>query len=294
VGKLRIHTANWLTGGIHVLILYGAIHAESAAVWPYAMGAMSLVSFAAWIGNYRRLRHIADTPLSNIETAAQGYVEIAGDAEMPDGTPLVSKLSFTPCVWYQYEIYEKNSKNEWEMEDSGASSDLFIVRDRTGHCVVDPEGAEIVCSRDNTWTKGSYRYREWLLLPRERVYALGDFVTVGGANSELDLAADLRALLAEWKANNSELLKRFDLDRSGEIDLKEWELARRQALREVEAQHREIRQSVGTHVLRAPGDGRLFLLSNHTPAKLRSRFLLWAWAHAAIFLAAGAAAFALI
>ena len=173
VGQLRIHTANWLTGGIHVLILYGAIHAESAAVWPFALGAMSLVSFAAWIGNYRRLRHIADTPLSNIATAAQGYVEIAGIAEMPGGTPVISKLSLTPCVWYQYEVFEKNSKDEWVLEDSGASDDPFVIRDKGGHCVIDPDGAEIVCSRERTWTQGSYRYREWLLLPREQVYALG-------------------------------------------------------------------------------------------------------------------------
>ena len=139
-GQLRIHTANWLTGGIHVLILYGAIHAESAAVWPFALGAMSLVSFAAWIGNYRRLRHIADTPLSNIATAAQGYVEIAGIAEMPGGTPVISKLSLTPCVWYQYEVFGKNSKDEWTLEESGASDDPFIIRDKGGHCVIDPEG----------------------------------------------------------------------------------------------------------------------------------------------------------
>ena len=293
-GQLRIHTANWLTGGIHVLILYGAIHAESAAVWPFALGAMSLVSFAAWIGNYRRLRHIADTPLSNIATAAQGYVEIAGIAEMPGGTPVISKLSLTPCVWYQYEVFEKNSKDEWVLEDSGASDDPFVIRDKGGHCVIDPDGAEIVCSRERTWTQGSYRYREWLLLPREQVYALGDFVTVGGAHSDLDLAADVSALLTEWKNNQPELLKRFDLDRSGAIDLKEWELARRQAVREVEAQHREIRSSAGTNVLRAPSDGRLFLLCNDTPAKLRFKYSLWAWAHAAIFLVAAGATFALL
>ena len=291
---LRIHTANWLTGGVHVLILYGAIHAESAAVWPYALGLMSLVSFAAWIGNYRRLRHLTDTPLSNIATAAQGYVEIAGLAEMPGGTPIIAKLSFTPCVWYRYEMYEKSSKDEWQLEDAGASDEPFIIRDAGGHCVIDPEGAEIVCSGKRTWTQGSHRYTEWLLLPRQRVYALGEFVTVGGANSDLDLAADVSALLSEWKKNQPELLRRFDLDNSGEIDLKEWELARRQAVREVEAHHREIRMSAGTNLLRAPSDGRLFLLSSETPATVRWRYWLWAWAHAVIFLLAAAGTCALL
>ena len=291
---IRIHTANWLTGGVHVLILYGAVHAESAAVWPFALGLMSLVSFAAWIGNYRRLRHIADTPLSNIATAAQGYVEIAGLAEMPGGSPIRSKFSMTPCVWYQYELYEKSSRDEWHLEDSGTSSEPFIITDKGAQCVIDPEGAEVICAGKKTWTEGSYRYTEWLLLPQERIYALGDFVTIGGANSELDLAADVGALLAEWKKNQPELLRRFDLDRTGTLDLKEWELARRQAIREVEANHREIRLSPGTNVLRSPTDGRLFLLSNDTPRNIRFKFGLWAWAHAVIFIVAGAGLFALL
>ncbi|MEO8441397.1 MAG: hypothetical protein ABI547_02845 [Betaproteobacteria bacterium] len=291
---LRIHTANWLTGSVHVIILYGAVHAESAAVWPYALGLMSLVSFAAWIGNYRRLRHIADTPLSNIATAAQGYVEIAGRAEMPGGTPLTSKLSITPCVWYQYEVHEKSSKDEWNLQDFGISTEPFIIKDGGGRCVIDPEGAEVICARKKTWAQGSYRYTEWLLLPREQVYALGDFVTVGGANSDLDLAADVGELLAEWKKDHPELLRRFDLDHSGAIDLKEWELARRSAVREVEANHREIRMSAGTNVLRAPADGRLFLLSNETPANVRFKYALWAWAHAVIFIVAGGGMFALL
>ena len=292
--SFRIHTANWLTGGAHVIILYGAVHAESAAVWPYALGLMSLISFAAWIGNYRRLRHIADTPLSNIATAAQGYVEIAGLAEMPGGPSITSRLSITPCVWYQYEVYEKSSKDEWDLQDSGASTEPFIIKDAGGQCVIDPEGAEVICARKKTWTQGNYRYTEWLLLPREQVYALGDFVTIGGANSELDLAADVGALLAEWKKDRPELLRRFDLDRSGTIDLKEWELARRQAVREVEANHRAIRMSPGTNVLRAPVDGRLFLLSNDTPKNIRAKYELWAWAHAVIFIVAGGGMFALL
>jgi hypothetical protein len=292
-GWLRVHSANWLTGGVHCLILAAAAQSESAAIWPYALGLMSLVSFAAWIGNYRRLRQIADTPLSNIATAAQGYVEIAGRAEAPAGTPLLSRLTNLPCVWYHYEVYEKSSDDKWSLQDSGISDEPFVVRDASGQCVVDPEGAEVVCSRKQTWTQDTYRYVEWLLLAREQIYALGDFVTIGGAASELDLNADVGALLAEWKKNQPELLKRFDLNQDGTLDLKEWGLARRQAQREVEAQHREIRMRDGTHVLRAPADGRLFLVSNYLPAKLRLNYLLWAWAHAAIFVGAGGGAFAL-
>ena len=51
--------------------------------------------------------------------------------------------------------------------------------------------------------------------------------------------------------------------------------------------------SAGTNMLRVPADGRLFLLSNETPANIRFKYSLWAWAHAVIFIVAGAGMFAL-
>ncbi len=289
-GWLRIHFGNWLTGGVHFVILAMAAHAKSAAVWPYALAAMSLVSFAAWVGNYRRLRQIADTPTSNIATAAQGYVELSGRAQQPGGTPLVSRLTNLPCVWFRYEIYERSSNDRWSLEESGESDDPFVIKDTTGQCIVDPEGAEVVCSRKQTWTKDKYRYTEWLLLPQERIYALGEFVSLGGANSELDLNADVGTLLAQWKTSQPELLKRFDLSQDGALDVKEWELARRQARREVEAEHRDIRMSDATHVMRRPADGRLFIISNYLPDKLHRSYHLWSWAHIVIVFGAGTGA----
>jgi hypothetical protein len=290
----RLHSANWLTVNAHLVILIGAGQADSPAAWPYALCAMSLTSFVAWIGNYRRLRQIADTPASKIASAAQGYVELSGRAEQPGGLPIVSQLSGLPCVWYHYEIYEKGSKDEWVLKIKEDSEDPFVVRDATGQCIIDPEDAEVITSHDRTWTEGSLRYTERLLLPRDMVYALGEFTTLSGNESALDLDADVGELLAEWKKNQPELLRRFDLDKSGTIDLREWELARRQARREVEAQHREIRTRDGTHVLRKPRDGRLFLISNYLPEKLRNMYLLWSWVHVSIFLGTSGGAFALL
>ena len=289
-GVFGVQFGNWLTGGIHFGILVVAAQFNTAAVWPYALGAMAGISFAAWIGSYRRVRQISDTPTSNIASAAQGYAEITGRAEQPGGTPLRSKLTNLPCVWFRYEVYAKSSDDNWSLEESGDSDEPFTVKDTTGRCVIDPEGAEVICARKQTWTEGSRRYTEWLLLPQDRVYAIGDFVTIGGPDSELDLNADISAQLTEWKRRQPELLSRFDLNRDGAIDLREWELARREARREVEAQHREIRMRDGTHVLRKPRDGRLFLLSNYVPEKLRQKFLIWSWVHAGIFVGAGGSA----
>jgi len=290
----RSQSANWLTGGIHFLIFAAAAQSRSARAWPYALVAMACVSLAAWIANYRRMRQIADTPLSNIATAAQGYVEISGRAEAPSGVPLTSQLTNAVCVWFRYEVHEKSADDKWSLHDSGISDDPFLVNDASGQCIIDPANAEVICSRKQTWTSGSYRYTEWLLLPRDVIYALGDFVTLSTEYDSRDINADVGALLADWKTDQPQLLKRFDLNRDGKLDLNEWELARRQAIREVETAHRETQLNPGTHVLRAPGDGRLFLISNELPAKLRLRYQLWSWAHAAIFVGALGTAGALI
>ncbi len=291
--RFRVVAGNWLTGGFHVVILVIAAQAESAAVWPYALAAMSLLSFAAWIGNYRRLRHIADTPTSRVASAAQGYVELIGRADRLPGDTLASKLSQIPCAWYRYQIETRTSDDKWSHEESGESDDPFLLVDETGQCVIDPDGAEIVTSHRKAWTSGSHRYTEWLLLPQDRLYAIGAFATVGGANSHLDANADMGALLAEWKSDRPRLLHRFDRDRNGQLDLGEWELARRRARREIESRHGEIRATAGTHWLRAPADGRLFLISNHLPDKLHRIYHIWSWVHIVIFFGAGSAAFLL-
>ena len=290
---LRFRSANWLTGGAHFVIVAVAAQADSAAVWPYALASMSLVSFAAWIANYRRYRYIVDTPTSRVASAAQGYVELSGRAaQLPDAA-LLTRFRQLPCVWYRYQVEEKDSDNKWSVKDAGESDDPFLLIEATGQCVIDPEHAEVVTSHVETWTDGDYRYNEWLLLPQDRIYALGEFSTIGGTGATLDFDGDVGALLAEWKKNHPRLRERFDLNRDNSIDAMEWALARRQAQREVERQHQEMRASSDVNLMRKPADGRLFLLSNQLSEKLILRYHLWSWVHIVIFLGAGGCSVAL-
>lgn len=149
---------------------------------------------------------------------------------------------------------------------------------------MDPDHAEVVTTHKRRWRQGDYRHTEWVLLQHEILYGIGQFSTVGGANSDLNLNRDVSELLAEWKTNRPALLERFDLDGDGEIGEDEWLLARAQAQREVRQRHREIRTRPGTHILHKPGDGRLFLLSNIVPEKLARRYKLWALAHLIAFV----------
>ncbi len=282
-----MHQPGWLSGAIHFVIIAIAFQAESGEVWPYALLAMSAVSFFAWVANYRRYRHIHDLPTSKVASAAQGYVELFGRTELLPGELLVSRLSRTPCCWFSFEIEEKGSDDKWKTLDSGTSVAHFFLVDDTGQCVVSPEGAEVLTHHHKVWEQLDRRFTEWLLLPKSVVYAIGEFSTTTAAAGEE--RADVGALLAEWKQNKREMRERFDLDRDGRISMKEWELARLQARREVRTRQAEVRsRSVeGVHILRKPGDGRLFLLANELPDKIGSRYRYWSWAHFVLFLGAG-------
>jgi len=143
-----------------------------------------------------------------------------------------------------------------------------------------------------SWEELDRRYTEWLLLPKSVMYAIGEFSTIAAAAVTAgDERADVGALLAQWKANQKELNARFDLDRDGKVSMKEWELARLQARREVRRREADVqsRSVEGVNLLRKPADGRLFLLANELPDKIGSRYRFWSAVHFVIFLGAGSA-----
>ena len=287
---LRSGYANHITSAGHLVLLLIALKIGEAMAWLGALALIAAISFIAWAANLTRNRAIADTPTSKIGSAAQGYAEIYGRA-CPDAEFLASgKQGSLPCIWYRYITYRKTADNKWQEIARGISDSIFGVDDGSGRVLVDPERAEVVASHRHTWYEGDYKHVEEQLYPSDSIYVLGDFATLGGTNGDFDLKQDVAELLAEWKNNRPALLARFDLDRDGEIDLKEWELARRAAQREVEAQHRELRSQPGVHVLRAPADGRHFLIANLSPQQLKRRFVWWGWFHLLVFLSAGGAA----
>jgi hypothetical protein len=288
----KLHQPGWLSGGIHFFIVAGAIHAESAEVWPYALTAMAVVSFCAWAANYRRYRQIHDLPTSKVASAAQGYVELSGKARVVPGHPVVSALSKSPCCWYAYQIEEKGSKDQWRTVDEGRSVEHFLLVDSTGQCVVSPEGAEVLTRQHNGWIQGDRRYTEWLIMDMANCYAIGEFTTRTAAPlSARDERTEVGALLADWKQEQQQLIARFDLNKDGRIDVKEWELARLQAQREVRKRNTEAlsRSIEGVHLLGKPRDGRFFLIADELPDKLGARYRFWSWLHMIIFLGAGSA-----
>ena len=232
------------------MLLFAGFQIDSREAWPFILGLISAISFFAWVGNQRRSRLILDTPTSRIASAAQGYVELTGRAKQAHDIPLLSKLTLLPCVWYRYIIEQQRSDEKgYDIVEQGTSDDTFLLDDGSGQCFIDPDYAEIITSHKQVWKKGDYRYTEYLLSPLDTLYAIGEFTTLGGPNSDLDFKGDLNALLAEWKRDKTRLQERFDLNKDGQIDPSEWELAVLAAKREVAKQHGEIRLKDGVHLL---------------------------------------------
>ncbi|KRH98453.1 GIDE domain-containing protein [Curvibacter sp. PAE-UM] len=272
-----------LAFGQFVLLAVG-FKAGRREVWLGVLAGMALLALLGWVGALRRRHAITGMPTSRIASAAQGYVELHGQGRPLDLNPLHSPLSGAACLWYRYQVEHKTNEDKWETVEQAESQTSFVLDDGSGQCLVDPEGAEIVTRHCRRWNEGDYRYVEWTLQQRDRIYVLGNFLTRHPSQG-LDAGADVRELLAEWKADQTGLLRRFDLDRDGQLDEREWNLARRLARGEVEKRHRELRRQPELHLVEgAPSS--LYLISNHEPDKLARRFLWMAAGQLLVFFAA--------
>lgn len=229
---------------------------------------------------------------------------------------LMAPLTKIPCVWYRYRIerYERGDKNSrWRTIESGASEQWFVLDDDSGRCHVDPRGAEVTPTTRQRWQGESrqpvatgrnpatpsfsifgiepfslsldlwswgaqeYRYTEWRIHAGEWLYALGQFETVHAPTGEERTQTQMKNLLNQWKQNRDELLARFDRNGDGEIDLQEWELARREAERVARAEIVSAPASAPVSVLtRPPSRQQPYLIATTDPEQLARRYRWYA------------------
>jgi hypothetical protein len=287
-----------------------------AATWAFTalLGAFALWSFFGAFRALRRARLVEDVPTSLVRSAAQGYVELAGTAELLPGEPVLAPLSGRPCAWYRYRVDERsrdasNGRREWKTLEGGVSDALFRLVDESGECVVDPDHAEVTPGIRQVWYGvarrpggppppgsgfslfgGRYRYREELIRPGDPLHAVGMLRTVGGPTDPVPAREDVRALLAAWKRDPPRM-QGFDANGDGQVDPAEWDAARRAAESEVRRRRTERAASPGVTVLAAPpAAGGPFLLSAVRQDDLARRYRRTALARLVLFFGAGAAA----
>jgi hypothetical protein len=265
--------------------------------WCLGSGILTLGGFFASFLYLHRTRLMENMPTSRLRSAAQGYIELEGDARLMEGPPIIAPLTKAACVWWRFKVEERRSsgKNKnWVTFRSGLSDDCFELHDGTGRCVVDPDGAKVIPHHRQVWYGsrpapdiapaigsgwlragfGKYRYTEERLHPREPLYALGAFRTQTGVAEAFDERLDLNELLGKWK-HDAAMMALFDTNKDGTVDAKEWEAVRRMAVKKVRDEH--VQRAVETpdlHILAKPRDGRPYILSGVAQAALIRRYRL--------------------
>ncbi len=166
------------------------------------------------------------------------------------------------------------------------SDELFVLRDGTGDCVIDPDGAEVHMAHVRRWTLGDKAFRARYLAQGDRLYAIGNLESPTSTLGAMARRAGIADLLRHWKRSDRAVLGHFDADGDGEIDSEEWQTAVSDAKRIVDRSHREMGARADVHVMRAPRGGLPYILSNRNPDVLAWRFKRWSWLHATMFIVA--------
>lgn len=266
-------------------LCFAAFHLPPGAR-PALAGLIAAIALYGWLRSIHHSRLILDTPTSRIASASQGYTELFGDGHPLSGTPLLSPVNGLPVLWYRL-IIEERRGDKWVRTSTDESDASFLLDDGSGQCAVDPTGAELLVSRKDVERRGDQRYTQWCLIKHDPIYVIGEFTTLGSIDPAHDTARQVRELLTEWKTDHAGMLERFDLDGDGQIDLREWELARAEAKREVHRQQAALHAAPEAHVMRKPDDRRLYLISDLDPNALGQRYQLWGWIFLALMLLAG-------
>ena len=266
------------------------------------MVGLCATALVQWWRALSRARLIENTPTTRIRSAAQGFVELEGIAE-PCGEPLRAPLTGSACVWWEYRIDRlgddgKGRRQRWRSVYQARSPVSFRLRDRTGECVVEPDGATVYTGAERLWyghtpwpsgppspvtlvlgRQARYRYTERWLPAGFPLYAMGDFCT-RRAEDGFDSGGRIARMLAAWKRDMAALVTRFDDDGDGRVDADEWEAAREAARRAAAMEHRRLTGKPAVNVLSAGEKKRNpFVLSlegqGDLAVVLRRRALLW-------------------
>lgn len=290
--------------------------------------AVALTGFGLWVGfrQLHRARLVETVPTAKVRSAPQGYVELIGTAAALPGEPILAPLSGAPCCWYRYQVQARAQKG-WNVVDKGVSAGVFMLRDDTGDCLIDPEGGSVTSTHQQIWygnsewpERGSgvrwgeqrraswhdrlnrltgiqvevdfgvgefYRYTEEVIMPGDPLYVVGRFHTLDHAYHAQGRAEIAADYLRRWK-QHPEVMARFDTNGDGQVDAKEWEAARQQAEQQAAREVGDLQQTDPVHTLVKPDDGRPLLIANIDEFDLVTRYRWQGWGAIGLFFLGGA------
>jgi len=260
-----------------VVVFYTPMPPVSSLKW--ALPVFVVSSFLFWLAAFQRKRAIEDVPTSTVAAAAQGYVELRGTAEAAPGHSLRGRLTGAPCIWCQFVMKEINSQGEYEETEVGSLGVPFLLRDKTGECLVNAGQAEVVCNRCQQWNEDGRVCEEWSIRVGDPIYAVGFFLT-GGTDAESHLDMKVAYQLASEQRNPAAFAARYDTNRDGKVDLREVAVAREAKRREEE---RRLVNQGGVNLLGLSPDGRPFLVVSAGQERISTHYVFLAAVHLGVF-----------
>ncbi len=298
-----------------------ALSQEQFGVVLLVLAVFTGVGFFLWKKSFQHARVMEDMPTSKIRSAAQGFVELSGMQHPLGGTPLSAPLTGSACTWWDYKIEKRESTStrsskgqdstSWTTVEKDTSVGFFHLRDETGEILVNPMGADVTPTLQRVWygdarrpngdslsrfgasLKGRYRYTERIMRPGELIYALGHFETWSNVPGTKERSKKRSEILAGWKKDADELVRRFDVDGDGRVDEDEWESAREAAVALVEEQAAEAVMKPDVDILMKPEEDHPFILSTKSQDEL-TKVYRWKAVGGLVLFLAGLAAVGLI
>jgi hypothetical protein len=178
--SLQLHegAGNWFVLAVQGLLLL--LLDVSGLPHGFALGLMAAgaVGLLGWFGASRRVHAMENTPTSKVASAAQGYVELSGQAEPWPGPPLMEPVTATICVWYRVATHA-NTGSGWVLERTTTSTLPVRLRDETGVCLLRLEGAELRLVREERVRESMTReHRIQRIEIGDTLHALGQFATL--------------------------------------------------------------------------------------------------------------------
>jgi hypothetical protein len=298
-------------------------HLSSWEFWGLTLlaAATALVGLYLLVHYLRLARTIEDTPTARVRSAHQGYVELAGTAMTMPGEPILGPLTGLECCWYSYKV-ERRGDRHWRTIEKGSSDHLFLLRDDTGDCIMDPEGATVTPAHTDSWyghtrrpaffagsagpgfgvmwglagllgsqrpAGSSYRYTESRIINRDPLYAIGLFRSLDEINRMRQRDEITRDLLHDWKQDRAGLKLRFDRNRDGQIDATEWEQARTEAARQARTEQQQLLGDNLLHTMSDSGDRHTpYLISTLEQFDLVRRYRRFVYLSTVAFFSGGA------
>jgi hypothetical protein len=271
------------------IVLYTPLPRLSSLKWALAVFVVS--SFLFWLSALQRKRAFEDVPTSTVAAAAQGYTELRGTAEAAPGHSLRGRLTGAPCIWCQFVLKEKNYKGEYVDTEAGSLGVPFLLRDKTGECLVDAGQAEVVCNRCQQWKEDDRVFEEWSIRVGDPIHVIGFFST-GSADAVSQLNMKVAYELASEQRNPTAFAARYDTNRDGKVDVREVAVARVAKRRDEE---QRLTHQGGVHTVGPSPDGRPFLVVSSGQEWVSTRYVFLAAVHLGVFfISLGALALLLI